>query len=378
MRQFAVFAGVTVADGYCAGPNACVWMYLNFPFRGLVIGANHSQAHVAIDTISSRRYNLRCCPPGNPSFMTFASVKQTILMNQPCGISNSFDPESRASLFLGDCLDFLQTIPDESIQLVVTSPPYNIGKEYEETLDIENYVEQQRSVIDECVRVLRPSGSICWQVGNYVTNGEIIPLDVFLYPAFKKHSLQMRNRIIWHFGHGLHCSNRFSGRYETINWFTKTDRYTFDLDQVRVPQKYPGKKHSRGPKKGEYSGNPKGKNPSDVWDIPNVKSGHVEKTDHPCQFPISLVQRLILSMSKKGEIVLDPFMGVGSAPAAAVLNGRKGVGAELIESYHKRAVERVQMALQGTLPFRDDKPIFVPTEGMSVARNPWIKHEEEE
>ena len=299
-------------------------------------------------------------------------------MNQLGDISFSFNEECRASLFQGDCLEFLQSIPDESIQLIVTSPPYNMRKEYEVSLEIDTYVEQQGIVIDECVRVLRPSGSICWQLGNYVKNGEIIPLDVLLYPAFMAHNLQMRNRIVWHFGHGYHCSNRFSGRYETISWYTKSDKYIFNLDPVRVPQKYPGKKYSRGPKKGEYSGNPKGKNPSDVWDIPNVKSGHVEKTVHPCQFPISLVQRLILSMSNEGEIVLDPFMGVGSAPAAAILNGRRGVGAELVGSYYERAVERVQSALEGTLRFRHDKPVYVPTEGMAVARNPWSEREMDE
>ena len=131
-------------------------------------------------------------------------------------ITAAFHLESPTSLFLGDCLAFLGTIPDESVQLVVTSPPYNIGKEYEQSLDIEVYIEQQRAVIDECVRVLGPSGSICWQIGNYVDRGEIIPLDVLLYGCFKDNGMKMRNRIIWHFGHGLHCSNRFSGRYETM------------------------------------------------------------------------------------------------------------------------------------------------------------------
>ena len=191
-------------------------------------------------------------------------------------ITEEFHAENRASLFSGDCLTFLRTIPDESIQLVVTSPPYNIGKEYEQDLDINVYVKQQKEVIDECVRALRPSGSICWLVGNYVDQGEIIPLDVLLYACFKDNNLHMRNRIVWHFGHGLHCSNRFSGRYETINWFTKSDNYTFNLDPVRVPQKYPGKKHFRGPKKGQYSGNPKGKNPSDVWEIPNNPNSELD------------------------------------------------------------------------------------------------------
>jgi len=96
-------------------------------------------------------------------------------------------------------------------------------------------------VIAECVRVLSDSGSICWQVGNYVDDGAIIPLDSLLYPVFADLGLKMRNRIVWHFEHGLHCSRRLSGRYETILWFTKGDDYIFELDAIRVPQKYPGK-----------------------------------------------------------------------------------------------------------------------------------------
>ena len=292
---------------------------------------------------------------------------------QNTDITEEFHLESRASLFLGDCLTYLRTIPDESVQLVVTSPPYNIGKEYEQSLDIDVYVRQQKEVIDECVRVLRPSGSICWQVGNYVDQGEIIPLDVLLYPCFRANNLHMRNRIIWHFGHGLHCSNRFSGRYETINWFTKTDKYTFNLDPIRVPQKYPGKKHFRGPKKGQYSGNPKGTNPSDVWEIPNVKNNHIEKTEHPCQFPVALVQRLVLSMSDEGDWVFDPFLGVGSTVVAAVMNGRKGAGSEIVERYYRLAVQRVNDALEGELTVRSDKPVYVPTGDLSLAKNPWDK-----
>lgn len=288
-------------------------------------------------------------------------------------ISDSFQVDSAASLYLGDCLDFLSTIPDEAIQLVITSPPYNLGKEYEQKLDIDTYVEQQKAVIDECVRVLRPSESICWQVGNYVDQGEIIPLDVLLFPCFTDNGLQMRNRIIWHFGHGLHCTNRFSGRYETINWFTKSHNYTFNLDAVRIPQKYPGKRYFKGPKKGQYSGNPRGKNPSDVWDIPNVKANHIEKTPHPCQFPVSLAQRLVLSMSDENDLVLDPFLGVGSTAVAAVLNGRKGVGSEIMEDYYHWAVERVESALQGALPVREDKPVYVPPENLSLSKNPWVR-----
>jgi len=156
----------------------------------------------------------------------------------------------------------LTDVPAAAIQLIVTSPPYNIGKEYEKRLKLSHYIEQQARVIEECVRVLSPQGSICWEVGNYVEDGAIIPLDTVLYPIFRDLGLRMRNRIIWHFEHGLHCSRRFSGRYETICWFTKSDDYVFNLDEVRVPQKYPGKKYFKGPKAGQYSCNPLGKNPA--------------------------------------------------------------------------------------------------------------------
>ena len=287
-------------------------------------------------------------------------------------VHSAFAPTNRVTLYHGDCVDFLETIPDESVQLVVTSPPYNIGKEYETVVDLEQYKAEQQRVIDACVRVLRPEGSICWEVGNYVDRGEIVPLDILLYDCFVANGLRLRNRIVWHFGHGLHCSRRFSGRYETIIWFTKSDDYVFNLDPVRVPQKYPGKKHFKGPNRGKYSGNPMGKNPSDVWNIPNVKANHVEKTDHPCQFPVALVQRLMLSMTNEGDLVFDPFMGVGTAAIAAVINGRRALGAEIDKHYYDQAVQRVRKALAGELRTRPDKPVYKPPASSKLAADPWM------
>lgn len=302
-----------------------------------------------------------------------AQVVQAALSSQfEIAVPSMYAPQNTVTLYCGDCLEFLRTIPDESVQLVVTSPPYNIGKEYEQVLDIDEYKDQQEKVIEECVRVLKPEGSICWELGNFVDNGEIIPLDTLLYDYFKSRGLKLRNRIVWHFGHGLHCRNRFSGRYETINWFTKTDHYTFNLDAVRVPQMYPGKKHFKGPNKGQYSGNPKGKNPSDVWNIPNVKANHVEKTEHPCQFPVALVQRLVLSMTNEGDLVLDPFLGVGTTAVAALVNARRAAGAETVERYYELAVDRVKRALVGELPIRPDKPVYKPPQNLSLATSPWI------
>lgn len=248
-----------------------------------------------------------------------------------------------------DNLSFMKRLPSDSMQLIVTSPPYNIGKSYEKRTSLDTYLEEQETVISECVRLLKPKGPICWQVGNYVQQGEVVPLDSALYPIFKKHKLKLRNRIVWNFGHGLHCTKRLSGRYETINWWTISDDYTFNLDPIRIPSKYPNKRHFKGPNIGKLSGNPKGKNPSDVWTFPNVKNNHVEKTIHPCQFPVELVERLVLAMTNPGDSVLDPYMGVGSAVIAALMHQRQGYGCDIIPEYVEIAWERVRSLQAGTL-----------------------------
>ena len=300
-------------------------------------------------------------------------------MQQTLEIQPRFKMSAQAVVWSGDCLEMLRSIPDDSIQLIVTSPPYNLGKEYEQRQNLSRYIENQKRVIIACHRVLKPSGSICWQVGNYVDkNGgsSVVPLDIALFPIFSELGMKMRNRIIWHFEHGLHCSKRFSGRYETIIWFTKTDDYIYDLDPVRVPQKYPGKKHFKGPKAGQYSCNPLGKNPGDVWVIPNGKNNHVEKTGHPCQFPIELVERLILSLTRSGDWVLDPYAGAGTTMAAALKNGRRGAGAERVPRYAAIARQRILEAFHGTLKVRPmNTPVYDPRNaGSSLTTAPWLSN----
>jgi adenine-specific DNA-methyltransferase len=256
----------------------------------------------------------------------------------------------------------MRPLPSESIQLLVTSPPYNIGKAYERRDPMERYLAAQTQVISECVRLLKPGGSICWQAGNHVTQtGEVVPLDIVLYEVFKSHGLALRNRIVWHFEHGLHCTNRLSGRHETILWFTKGDRYHFEVDPIRVPSKYPNKKAFKGPRRGQLSGNPLGKNPGDVWVIPNVKSNHIEKTAHPCQFPVELIERLVLSMTAPGDTVFDPYMGVGTSVIAAIKHGRVCLGCDLVPEYVDIAWERVHSFRVGELRTRPmGKPVYDP------------------
>lgn len=296
---------------------------------------------------------------------------------------NYIDPDLNYSIENGDCLKVLKKYEDGKFDLIITSPPYNIGKSYETKTTIEQYLEAQEEIIKELIRTLSNEGSICWQVGNFVDKGEVYPLDIFYYQIFKKYGLKLRNRIIWHFGHGLHASNRFSGRYETILWFTKTDNYIFNLDDVRIPAKYPGKRHFKGPNKGKLSGNPNGKNPSDIWEIivkdwenelwniPNVKSNHPEKTSHPCQYPVELVERCVLALTNKNSWVLDPFNGVGSAVIASLKNERNAIGIDQEKEYCEIAKNRIKELNEGNLKLRPiNKPIHKPSKKDKIAQVP--------
>lgn len=283
--------------------------------------------------------------------------------------------QTNSNIIFGmDVEKVLDSLPEEPLfDLVVTSPPYDIGKEYEKRMPLPEYVEWQRRIINKIYPRLKDTGSICWEVGNYINNGEIAPLDIELAPIFKDLGMKLRNRIVWHFGHGLHSKRRFSGRYEVIMWYTKNDDYFFDLDAVRIPSKYPGKRFFKGPNKGELSGNPLGKNPEDVWDIPNVKSNHVEKTIHPCQFPVGLIERLVLSISPREGLVFDPFAGVASTGVAALMNNRYFWGCEIVKEYIDVGKQRLLDTLEGTVKYRPgNKPLYDPScSRLSEIPNEW-------
>lgn len=289
----------------------------------------------------------------------------------------------------GDAFSLIKTLENNSINLLITSPPYNIGKVYEKRTSLEKYLSSYEDFSKELFRVIKEDGSICWQVGNFVENGEVYPLDVYFYKIFKDAGFKLRNRIIWHFEHGLHASKRFSGRYETILWFTKSDKYVFNLDDIRIPSKYPGKLHYKGNKKGLPSGNPLGKNPSDfwrtiendwqngVWDIVNVKSNHPEKTIHPCQFPIELVQRCVLALTNEKDVVLDPFLGVGSTIVGSIMHNREGLGFEIGQEYINASNKRVNDYINGILKVRPlGKPAYQATGKEKISQIPmtWINN----
>lgn len=298
-------------------------------------------------------------------------------------IHETYQPDARIVMHTGDSLMFTRTLPDQSVKLIITSPPYNLGKEYEDQVSLRQYLDIQADLLAELKRVLHPAGSICWQVGNFVNDGEVFPLDIYYYDMFKDLGLKLRNRIVWHFGHGLHAKNRFSGRYETILWFTLSDDYTFNLDPVRVPSKYPGKRHYKGPKKGQLSGNPKGKNPSDVWEfvvrewdrqlwsIPNVKANHPEKTEHPCQYPVELVERCLLALTSEHDWIFDPYAGVGSSLIAGLKHNRRVIGCDKEVSYTDIAKERINAFYHGQLKLRPlGKTVYKPSGREKISQIP--------
>jgi adenine-specific DNA-methyltransferase len=296
----------------------------------------------------------------------------------------------------GDALQQLTLVRDGSCKLVVTSPPYNIGKEYErdERLSLSEYISSIAKIIRKLSKKVSADGHICWQTGNFVEGGEVFPLDLYFYDIFKRLGFKLRNRIIWHFNFGLNATTRFSGRYETLLWFTKSDDYTFNLDPVRVRQLYPGKRHSakKGTLAGMPSGNPRGKNPSDfwefdpqsafnahpIWNLPNVKANHPEKVSHPCQFPAELVARCILALTNENDLVLDPFVGSGTTAIAALQLKRRVIGIDRDPRYVQLAKVRLEEMFKGQLRIRPmGKPVRSPRKGERVSTVPaeWVDEE---
>lgn len=245
------------------------------------------------------------------------------------------------TIFNGDCAKLLASLPSNSVDLVVSSPPYNLGKEYESKVALAHYLESQTEILAECARVLKPSGSIFWQVGAYSNAGTLIPLDIRFFPILEDLGLYPRNRIIWIRQHGLHASRKFSSRHETVLWFTKSMDHKFNLDDVRVPQKWQNKKSYKGDNKGELTCNPEGKNPADVWLFRNVKHNHEEQTVHPCQFPEDMIARIVLATTDPGDVVLDPYMGTGTVAVVAQEHGRNFLGAETDAGYLEVADRRL-------------------------------------
>ena len=243
----------------------------------------------------------------------------------------------------GDTLQTLKKFPPNKINLIITSPSYMLGKEYDKERSFEEYKKYHSDVIKECHRVLTEDGALYWNVAQTpLENGEILPLGAIFYNILKEKKFYLKNWIIWHFEGGLNAKRRLTGRYENVLWMVKdTNNFVFNLDDIRITSKWDKDKRN----------NPKGKNPTDfwpvdyVWEINRVVNVSKEKTAHPTQFPEKMIKRVIKASSNKGDIVMDIFSGSGTVMKVAQDEERKWIGIDKESKYCKIAQKRVMSSI---------------------------------
>jgi adenine-specific DNA-methyltransferase len=244
-----------------------------------------------------------------------------------------------------DCIEGMTALQKGVINLAITSPPYNIGKEYESTMEIEEYIQWCSTWLQQVARLIADNGAFWLNLGYIPISdrGKAIPIPYLLWD---KVPLFLQQEVVWNYGAGVAGKRFFSPRNEKFLWYLKnSDSYTFNLDQIRDPNvKYPNQK-----KNGKIKVNPIGKNPSDVWEFPKVTSGagraSKERTPHPAQFPIAVIDRIILGCSNSNDLIMDPFLGSGTTAAVAIRRGRYCVGFEIRKDYCDIACERLSRGL---------------------------------
>ncbi|MBM3241208.1 site-specific DNA-methyltransferase [Candidatus Poribacteria bacterium] len=261
-------------------------------------------------------------------------------------LGQPFYQTSGCFIYNMDCLRALRKLPDELVWLTVTSPPYNIGKEYEKPMSLEEYLNWCEVWIAQIYQITHPNGTFWLNLGYFSIPdcAKAIPIPYLLWNRIPFYLIQ---EIVWHYGAGVAGKNFFSPRNEKFLWYVKNkDNYTFNLDDIRDPNvKYPNQK-----KNGKIKVNQNGKNPTDVWQFPKVTSGKnrssKERTPHPAQFPVAVIERIIKASSNPGELVLDPFMGSGTTAEVALSLNRPVVGFEIRTDYCQTAANRLNNFLK--------------------------------
>ena len=242
-----------------------------------------------------------------------------------------------------DVLDYLAGMPDDCADLIVTSPPYRLGKTYGGTSSFDAmrfsyFTGWLTMVVSELERLLKEGGTLCLQVGQTLDReGCLYPLDVLLFETLKKLGLVYQSRIVWTFNHGLTPKKRLAERYETLLVFSKGAQQTFNATAARFPQKEPGKRSFKGRDRGRLSGHAYGAAPTNVWHFNQVGHNHPEKVAHPCQFPKGLAKRAVMLYTNAGAMVIDPFSGSGTTHAACIETGRAFSGCDLFYEGERQA-----------------------------------------
>lgn len=241
----------------------------------------------------------------------------------------------------GDCRNLITKLKNKSINMVVTSPPYNLGKKYglySDNVKLEDWKSLIKDITKEIFRVLKPNGSFFLNVSpipNKKTK-EIIPLESIAWNIAKKEGFYLRNSIVWHFNNMQNCTSRLSGRWESVLWFVKDlNNYVFNLNKIKIPVITKNDKR--------FDGNG-GRNPTDVWYFDRVNNMTKKKLGierAPCVYPLPMIERIIKMSTKKGDWVLDPFVGSGTTLVASKILGRNSIGFEIDESYRNVIKKRL-------------------------------------
>ena len=255
-------------------------------------------------------------------------------------------------IYQGDCLAFMESLTPLA-DLTITSPPYNIGKEYEQPLPLPDYLDWCERWIGAIHDLSKPTAAFWLNLGYVSMPGraKAIPLPYLLWDRIPFFLLQ---EIVWNYGAGVAARKMLSPRNEKFLWYVKSpEEYIFNLDAVRDPNvKYPTQR-----KNGKLKCNPLGKNPTDVWQFPKVTSGRnrasKERQPHPAQFPVAVIDRIVRACSNPGDLLMDPFLGSGTVAEAALRTGRCAVGFELNPRYVQVAADRIRTLLEAAA--RDER-----------------------
>jgi site-specific DNA-methyltransferase (adenine-specific) len=218
----------------------------------------------------------------------------------------------------GDAVNLFKSLENDSVDLIVADPPYNLGKDYGNNHDlkgVDEYIDFTKRWLTEAKRVLKPNGTI------YVFMG--VRFISYLYDVMDRElQLFFNSWIVWHYTQGIGKTKGFSPRHDDILVFNKSKDFIFNLDDIRVPQKYYRERN-----------NMRGANPGDVWQFSHVHYSNPNRQNHPTQKPEGIIERIVLASSNKGDIVLDPFSGSGTTLRVCQQLDRRAIGFELNPEY---------------------------------------------
>ncbi len=238
-------------------------------------------------------------------------------------IKSKLPKKTKHILYVEDTISFLQKIPDSSIQLILIDPPYNLELDVWDKFD--NYLDWAKQWLDEIYRILSASGN-CVIFGGFQYQ-DLKKGDLLEILHYTRHNTKLRfiNLIVWYYKNGMSAHRFFANRYEEIIWLSKTKQYYFDLDSVRVPYDFESKQVALRDKRLNPDNIEKGKNPTNVWEIPRLNGNSKERVGHPTQKPLEVVRRFVKSLSYPNSLVLDFFSGSGTTGRVCIEEGRNSI-----------------------------------------------------